>query len=213
VQQLIEHTIQYETAAASGRALFAIDDSSPEFATLVESILTASAFPREGSQLLIGPQPAELAASWQDGAWLATYAGHGSLQLWSKDEMLAIATLPSLLAGSEQPIVLQLTCLTGLFAHPQITSLSEAMITNENGPALIVAATSLTLSTHQKPFAVALLDALQDPSVSRMGDALQLARRTLDVDNVGLREINDTFTLFGDPSTRIIRPQVPASAR
>lgn len=207
VRQLIERTIRYETAAPVERAIFAIDDSSSEFARFVESILTASAFPRDSSQLLIGPEPGALAESWHDGAWLVTYAGHGSLQLWSKDKMLAVATLPSLLATGVQPVVLQLTCLTGLFAHPEIISLSEAMLTDENGPSLIVAATSLTLSAHQEPFAVALLNALQDPSVSRMGDALQLARSALDVHNVGLREINDTFALLGDPSTRIIRPQ------
>lgn len=212
VRQLIARTIRYEAAAGPEHAIFAIDDSSPEFASLVDSLLTSSAFPGDSIQRLIGPQPAALANSWHEGAWLATYAGHGSLQLWSKDEMLSVATLPSLLAPDVQPIVLQLTCLTGLFAHPQITSLSEAMLTNANGPSLIVAATSLTLSTHQEPFAAALLDALLDPSVSRMGDALQLARGALDVDNVGLREINDTFTLFGDPSTHISRPQVPAPA-
>lgn len=120
--------------------------------------------------------------------------------------MLTTADVPSLQTPGVQPIVLQLTCLTGLFAHPEITSLSETMLTGEDGPAIIIAATSLTISAHQQPFASGLLAALQDPSVGRIGDALRLARQSLDLSNAGLREVNDTFVLLGDPSTTIVRP-------
>ena len=72
---------------------------------------------------------------------------------------------------------------------------------------MLVAATSLTLSSSQQPFAVALLQALQDPQIERIGDALQAAKLSLDVaGNDNLREISDTFGLLGDPSTIIQRP-------
>ncbi|MFN2221633.1 MAG: C25 family cysteine peptidase, partial [Candidatus Promineifilaceae bacterium] len=103
--------------------------------------------------------------------------------------------------------VLQLTCLTGLFAHPTIASLAEVMLLGEDGPLSIVAATSLTLSEHQQPFGVAFLKALQDPEVARVGDAFQQAKAQLDLESDNaLREISDTFTLFGDPTALIRRP-------
>ena len=108
--------------------------------------------------------------------------------------------------------MLQFTCLSGQFAHPEVESLSETLIKHESGPVLLIAATSLTLSTHQEPFAVALLQALQDPAVIRVGDALQFAKGTLDTQNSpGLQEISDTFGLLGDPSALIVRPALSQS--
>ena len=67
---------------------------------------------------------------------------------------------------------------------------------------------SLTLSNDQEPFAVNMLENLQDSNVARMGDAFQAAKLSLEIERSnGLREISDTFILLGDPSTRITRPQ------
>jgi hypothetical protein len=107
-------------------------------------------------------------------------------------------------------LVLQLTCLTGLFAHPSQLSLTEQMMRHEQGPPLHVAATSLTLSSDQEVFAAALLAQLQNPDTVRIGDAFQIAKESLAVENSpGLREISDTFALFGDPSAAIVRPANP----
>jgi hypothetical protein len=43
-----------------------------------------------------------------------------------------------------------------------------------------------------------------------MGDAIMNAKLALDVGNLSLREISDTFGLLGDPSTVIVRPNSPA---
>jgi hypothetical protein len=81
------------------------------------------------------------------------------------------------------------------------------MLTHEGGPVLIIAATSLTLSAHQEPFAAALLQNLQAPDLTRIGDAFQEAKLSLPVEgDNGLREISDTFVLLGDPSAKIVRP-------
>ncbi|MFW6068311.1 MAG: C25 family cysteine peptidase [Chloroflexota bacterium] len=209
VEDLVSRTLAYERRSAPQRALFVADGSSNEFERVTDSIMTAGDFTDEHSEFVRGPAPADLASTWQEGAWLVTYTGHGSLQLWGQEGMLSSENVDFVENSEVSPIVLQLTCLTGLFAHPEVTSLSEVMLTSENGPALIVGATSLTLSLHQEPFAAALLQALRDPSVERIGDALQLAREPLDMDVIGLREISDTFVLLGDPSARIMRPQSP----
>lgn len=209
VEDLVSRTLTYERQTPLQRALFVADGSSDEFERVTQTIMDRSDFSTEQSEFIRGPTVLDLASAWQEGAWLVTYTGHGSLQLWSQDGMLSVDSVDFRENGDFLPIVVQLTCLTGLFAHPEITSLSEVMLTSKNGPALIVGATSLTLSTHQEPFATALLQALQDPAVERMGDALQLAREPLNVDVPALREISDTFVLLGDPSARIMRPLDP----
>lgn len=207
VRDLVERTLAYEAGSAAGRALFVSDASGPEFATMTGRLVAGSALPDDAVERLDGPPNEGLIAAWNAGAWLVTYTGHGSLQLWGKDNILSSEAVSELSPGpAAAPIVLQLTCLTGLFAHPEVTSLSERLLAQEGGPVLTVAATSLTLSSQQEPFAREFLAALLDPEVERIGDALQRAKESLDVDGAALQEISDTFGLLGDPSARIVRP-------
>lgn len=140
--------------------------------------------------------------------------GHGSatpqsiqqfITYGDKDDIFNLETVSNL-ATENLPIVVQLTCLSGLFSHPQETSLSEAMLTHPKGPVFTIAATGLTLSSHQEPFAVELLLQMQDSNIVRIGDAFQEAKQSLEIEYAdGLREISDTFALFSDPSTIMVR--------
>ncbi|HSM56633.1 MAG TPA: C25 family cysteine peptidase [Candidatus Sulfomarinibacteraceae bacterium] len=210
VRALVARTLAYEEATIPQRAIFAADGTSNEFANLTSRLLENAGFQDDTAQVLNGPTSAELTELWTDGSWLVTYTGHGSLELWGKDDVFSIDAVENLATSQAAPIVVQLTCLSGLFAHPEIESLSEAMLVQENGPVLIIGATSLTLSIHQEPFAVNLLEALRgnapETRYERIGDALLHAKQSLDTERAGLREISDTFGLFGDPSTVIRRP-------
>jgi hypothetical protein len=206
VEALVRRTLAYEIGPAMPQALFVSDASSPEFSSLADRLLAGSALLPGYATHMNGPGSGDLTAAWQEGAWLVAYAGHGSLQLWGKESIFSADAVSSLAGTQSAPVVVQLTCLTGLFAHPEVTSLSERLITQEDGPVLTIAATSLTLSSLQEPFALAFLQAIQDPAVERAGDALQAAKKSLDLANDGLREISDTFGLLGDPSALIVRP-------
>lgn len=207
VEELVARTLAYEKETAVNRILFATDGTEPQFAQIAQTLSINSGLAPATVSILNGPTASEVTAAWNEGGWLASYVGHGSLAQWGKDDVFTLDAVNNLTATTP-PIVVQLTCLTGLFAHPQQTSLSETMLRHKNGPVLLVAATSLTLSTHQEPFATSLYQQLQDPAVSRIGDAFQAAKLALDVaNNDGLREISDTFALFGDPSTHIVRPE------
>ncbi len=206
VKALVERTLAYEQSEADDISMFATDGTEARFANLAKSLWTASDFSDSQIKLIDGPQASEVTAQWNEGAWLTTYIGHGSVQLWGKDNIFNPEAVSDLEAATP-PIVLQLTCLTGLFAHPELTSLSETMLRHEQGPVLVIAATSLTLSNDQEPFAHSLLQNLRDPSIERIGDAFQEAKLALDIENSGaLREISDTFALFGDPTTLVVRP-------
>jgi hypothetical protein len=158
---------------------------------------------------LYGAQAEEVTASWNSGAWLLGYAGHGSLDRWGKEDVLSVESIAGLQAAeTAPPIVLQLTCLTGYFAHPEIASISERLLLHPAGPVLLIAATSLTLSSSQQPFGINFLRELQDPDVARIGDALQRAKLALDTGSSdSMREISDTYGLLGDPSALIRRPR------
>lgn len=203
VANLVERTLQYEAELAPGRAIFAADGTESQFVTLADQLAQTANIE---ATILNGPSASEVAADWNAGAWLVTYIGHGSLELWGKEEIFSTTSVSQLQPENSWPIVLQLTCLSGLFAHPEIQSLSETLISNENGPVLLVGATSLTLSSSQEPFAKAFLQALQTENVTHIGDAFQQAKLALDVNQSNLLEISDTFSLFGDPSAIIKRP-------
>ncbi len=206
VENLVERTLAYEAGTAVDSALFATDASEAQFAGIANRLWEQAGLDMAQMTLLNGVEADEVAARWNEGAWLATYIGHGSLARWGRQNIFSLDAVTQL-RQPNPPIVVQLTCLTGLFAHPTQPSLAEVMLTHRHGPVLTVAATSLTLSSHQEPFAQSLLDSMVDPDIERIGDAFQNAKLTLDVERSnGLREVSDTFVLLGDPSARIVRP-------
>jgi hypothetical protein len=206
VTALVERTLAYEQGQANERVIFAADGTSQEFSGLSDRVLAATALDGESAERLYGATSEELTTAWNTGAWLVNYTGHGSLDRWGKEDVFSAEAIAGIRSAGPPPIVLQLTCLTGYFAHPAITSLSEQFLLHPQGPVLIVSATSLTLSSSQEPFGINLLNELQNPETTRIGDAVNNAKLLLDLNNSDLREISDTFGLFGDPSTLIVRP-------
>ena len=205
---LIERTLSYEQNPASPIAIFSADGTEEQFSFFADSLIQQNNLAEANVVKLYGQPAAALTTAWNEGAWLVTYNGHGSLDMWGKDQVLTMEAVRSLRPHSfASPIVLQFTCLTGLFAHPTVNSISETMLSHEQGPVLIVAATSLTLPNNQEPFAQHLIQALQNPANLQMGDAFLEAQRNVDVAAAPwLQEIVDTFGLLGDPGTRIVRP-------
>jgi hypothetical protein len=207
VRSLVERTLVYERGDANERALFATDGTEARFAMLAQSLWTAAEFSPGRAVSLNGASAGQVADQWNEGAWLVTYIGHGSVQQWGKDDLFNPEAVGKLSSNDNQPIVLQLTCLTGLFAHPDLPSISETMLLHPRGPVLVIAATSLTLSTDQEALARPLLQYLQDPNFERIGDAFQAAKLALGPElSDGLREVSDTYVLLGDPSAPIVRP-------
>ncbi len=208
VSRLVERTLAYENGQASDRVLFSADGSSTEFTSLSDRLVEASGVPAGNIEKLYGVPLESMTRSWNDGSWLISYVGHGSINLWGKDSLFNQEGIDGLrLNGSyAPPIVAQFTCLTGFYAHPKERSLSENLLTSDSGPVLIIGATSLTLSSSQRPFAEKILLNLQDPRFTRIGDAFLDAKTTLDLTDLGVQEVVDTFGLLGDPTALIIRP-------
>jgi hypothetical protein len=140
----------------------------------------------------------------EQGQLMVAYFGHGSVQMWGKDRIFTTRDAPGLTNGAHLPVVLQSTCLSGLFTHPQIESLSEALLFNPKGGAVAtLAPTSLTLSQDQASLITPLIQALFSGKGLTFGEALLQARRSLSVESTGSLDVLRTFLLLGDPLLRL----------
>jgi hypothetical protein len=142
------------------------------------------------------------------GYWVAAYFGHGSLEMWGKDRLFTIEDSEGLSNRDRLPIMMHLTCLTGLFAHPAQESLVESLLWQPDGGAIaILAPTSLTLPDAQVGLASAFINALLESPENRLGDAVLYAWRQVPVDSPDSADVMKTFLLFGDPA---LNPHVQA---
>lgn len=165
-------------------------------------------FPASAQSTLINPQSgakdaaSQISTALKNQPALMAYFGHGSLAMWGKDRLLHADDISSLAAGARTGVLLQFTCLSGLFTHPKAASLSEALLFQpQAGAAALLAPTSLTLASDQALLSAPLAQALQNqPS---LGTALLKAQRQVPVAQPGALDVLQTFLLFGDPEMRI----------
>jgi hypothetical protein len=143
-----------------------------------------------------------------EGALLVAYFGHGSITQWGKDRIFTTDDVATLTNGHRLPVVLNMTCLTGLFTHPQVDSLAETLLWQQEGGAVaVLAPTSLTLPGDQSFLSRALAEALFRDRLPTLGQALLQAQRQIPTDEPGTRDVMRTFLLFGDPALRVAYPQ------
>lgn len=162
---------------------------------------------------LLSPSAGEVGVNQQiidkiiEGNLLVAYFGHGSLNMWGKDRLFSVDDVDKLSTGDRSPIVINMTCLTGLFTHPNTESLAEAMLWKPDGGAVaVLAPTSLTLPNDQSFLVQSFVQTmLEDPSLP-LGELLRRARAQVPSDTRGRRDVIQTFLLFGDPALRLPSP-------
>jgi len=216
VRTYVEKVINYESSdlATSGEWLNQIlaiaDSSEARFSTdasnflmeIPEKFETELLAPADGQSNITG----DIVERLNQGSWLAAYFGHGSLNMWGKDKLLSNPDVQKLENGRQLPIIIQMTCLTGLFTHPTKTSLAEALLFEAgDGAIATLAPTSLTLPGDQSYLSSAFTKALMDGNNQRLGEAFLAAQRQVILENPGGQDVLWTFLLFGDPALRILR--------
>ncbi len=148
----------------------------------------------------------EVRRQWEAGSLLVAYFGHGSVTQWGKDNLFTNEDIAGLGNGDRLPVVVNMTCLTGLFTHPELDSLAEALLWEpEGGAVAVLAPTSLTLPNDQSFLSSALVEALQADPDATLGEISLAARRQISLDSPGGRDVMLTFLLFGDPALRLAR--------
>ena len=132
---------------------------------------------------------------------ILAYFGHGAIDLWGKDEIFTAQAARELSGQASYPIVLNFTCLTGYYIHPEVLSLTESLLWNPKGGAIaIIAPTSLTLADDQSFLWKALVESYQSQEDGRIGDVWLTALPKIALANEGVRDVVLTYTLFGDPA-------------
>ncbi|MGA8622528.1 MAG: C25 family cysteine peptidase, partial [Candidatus Sulfotelmatobacter sp.] len=152
-----------------------------------------------------GPAAAQQAiiAAINSGQLLVNYAGHGSEEQWSGDDLFNNTVATSLTNSSSLPVFLIMDCLNGLFQDVYEQPLAVTLMLAPNGGAVAV----LASSGLNQPAPQTILDklivqnALHSPYPA-LGDAIVKAKSG--ITDLSVRQ---TFNLLGDPAMQIKPPQ------
>lgn len=209
VQTFVQKNLAYRQQSPADwqrRILAVADGQEPVFAADAQAFLDS--FSGYETTLYAPPAGAPDAAAQVDayfdqGSLLVAYFGHGSLTQWGKDKIFTVDEIPALQNIERLPVVVNMTCLTGLFIHPKVTSMAESLLFAPNGGAVaILAPTSLTVSYDQTFLHQPLVEFLTENMHHPLGDALLYAQRQYPAENTP--DVLNTFLLFGDPALRMV---------
>jgi hypothetical protein len=170
-------------------------------------------FPEAYPTYLIAPEAGAIGTNQtirteiETGQLLTAYFGHGSVNMWGKDSLFTIEDSATLENAEQLPIMLNFTCLTGLFTHPTEESLAESLLFNPNGGAVaVLAPTSPTLPGDQTFLSDAFVEAMLQTPTPRLGDITLFAWRAVPTFADSAVDVMRTFLLFGDPALQLPTP-------
>lgn len=208
VSVFVEKTLAYEDTIRTGSMpksnLAIADGQEAGFASDAQAFLDllGEAYPGELYAPPAGSTDAaaQIANHFSEGQALVTYFGHGSLKMWGKDRLFTVEDAAQL-ENTALPVVLSMTCLTGLYTHPEMESLADAFLFNPGGGAVaVLAPSSLTLAADQSFLSRPLAQEMLGNPQATLGEVHLAARRQIDLDSPGQRDVMMTFILFGDPA-------------
>ena len=214
---MVAKTLAYErdarTAAGRDRALLVADGSEPSFPAAAQDFArelggyTAQVVASEGDG---SAARQELLGALDAGVGIVGYFGHGSVTIWAKEKVFGVEDVAKLSNRDKLPIVFTVTCLSGLFQHPNTPSLGETLLRAKNGgaAAALVPSSAAVLpdqSVLAQGMAVALAAAGADAAPRTLGGAVLQAQSSLAGTSKGIREVLLTFNLLGDPALVLAR--------
>ncbi|MGR3811699.1 type IX secretion system sortase PorU [Jiulongibacter sp. NS-SX5] len=136
-----------------------------------------------------------------EGALVVNFNGHGSEDGWTDEKLLTLREITQWRNLQNMPIFFTATCEFGRFDNPSVVSGAELALLNPNGgtPALLTTTRPVFSSTN---FGINQAFYTRINEFERIGDVFKATKN--DAIN---GEINRNFSLLGDPSMRINRPQ------
>jgi uncharacterized repeat protein (TIGR01451 family) len=137
-----------------------------------------------------------------NGDLLVNYTGHGSVEVWSGDDLFDDAAAAALTNGSKLPVFLIMNCLNGFFQDVYTESLAESLLLAKNGGAVAVWASSgLNQADPQAQMDKVMVGLLFTQPSPALGDAANQAKS-----GIADPDVRRTYILFGDPVMRIKWP-------
>jgi uncharacterized repeat protein (TIGR01451 family) len=144
----------------------------------------------------------EIMAGINSGNLLVNYIGHGSVEIWSGEDLLDDTTASTLSNGTRLPVFLIMDCLNGFFHDVYTESLAESLLLAKNGGAVAVWASSgLTEPEPQAEMDQNLVKLIFTVPSLTLGDAIREAKS-----KISDPDTRRTYILFGDPMLRLRRP-------
>ena len=180
-------------------------DSLTVQAQLPSTIQTTDAF---ASSMSLPDVRQAILNAINSGQVLVNYAGHGSEEEWSGNDLFDTGTVPTLTNGNSLPVFLIMDCLNGFFQDVYGEPLAVTLILAPNGGAVAVLASSgLNQSPPQTTLDKLIVQNAMGQSPSTLGDAVLKAKA-----GIGDLSVRKTYNLLGDPAMRI-KPSVSKSAQ
>ena len=136
------------------------------------------------------------------GQLLVNYAGHGSEEQWSGEDLFDNTAANGLTNGASLPVFLIMDCLNGLFQDVYEQPLAVTLMLAPNGGAVAVLASSgLNQPAPQTTLDQLIVQNALSQSYPALGDAILKAKSG--ITDLGVRK---TYILFGDPAMQIKPP-------
>ncbi len=150
-------------------------------------------------------------ASFNSGASLVTFHGHSSWHQWAEESLFHLNDITSLNNQYRLPVVLEMTCFTGFFHHPEYPALDESLLRRSGGGAIAVwGSTGLGVSPGHARLQAGFLQAIFDQGETNLGAAVLAGKTTLYATGSNL-DLLDTMTLFGDPALKLYLTVTPVN--
>ena len=223
-QIVVDKIVRYETDPYPGgwnsNVVFVADDADAAGDFAADSDQLASAF----IQAPFTPRPIYYApptttvtdthqailTRWNAGAGLILYNGHSSVRQWAAERLFHRDDVAALHNASQLPVVLEMTCFTGLFHEPGGTTLDETLLRAAEGGAVAVwGATGLGVATGHQQLAQGFLASAFQRHEGTIGAGTLSGKLKLVASGSSALDLVDTFTLLGDPATNLNLTLVP----
>ncbi len=213
VRAMVDKTLRWERQSGSDwarQALMVADDKEPYFIEMSENLSGKYLGPvfqvRRVYLGQVDDPHARILEAINQGVGLVNYIGHGSVTVWAKEKVFSTEDVPTL-RNSDRPLLLvNMTCLTGYFHHPQTVSLAEALLrASDRGAVAALVPTGESLPADQVALTEALYGQIANPQVRTIGEAMVQAKRLAPLERDGQRDVVATFNLLGDPALRLPR--------
>ncbi|MCC7362610.1 MAG: hypothetical protein IT317_24225 [Anaerolineales bacterium] len=207
----------YEANGAAGpwRTLVSViaddADSAGDFPAEAEQNAALVTAPRTVERIYYEPPGNTVAdvrtgvqARWAAGAGLMLYSGHASIHQWGAENFLHLNDVAGFANGGRLPVLLQMTCFTGMFQDPGLAGLDETLLRRSGGGAVAVwSSTGLGLATGHAALAEGFLNALAANDPLTVGAGALAGKLNLAAEAPGYADLLDTFGLLGDPATQL----------
>ena len=209
---MVDKILAFETGERSGDVPFVLiadgADDAGNFARDADEIASTLLATRLTTKIYLDElgttsTRASILQSFDDGASLVSYLGHGAIHLWAGENLFNTGNVGALSPQSRQPLLLTMNCLNGYFHFPYFDSLAEALLKAEGKGAIAAFSPSgLSLNAPAHRYHKALLQELLSGEHSRLGDAILEAQKRY-ADTGAFPELLSIYHLFGDPALQL----------